>query len=292
MHVCIQILILIGLLYSVWQYQELKKFRVTPYQVVSGKVREEIRLAVIADLHSFSYGKDNKRLIRALQMQRPDLILIPGDLIVTSRVDKYAASASFAQEIVKIAPVIYSNGNHESRAELPDYKEYPAYRAYRRRLEEAGVLFLNNASLALNIRNTKLRVSGLEVPLPCYEKKKKMRLEKRFLHSQLGDAATDRLQLLLAHNPEFADQYAEWGADITVCGHNHGGLVNIPGIGSIISSQLIWFPEFDAGEFAFGKRRVYISRGLGTHTFHIRIFNRAELLAITVKPPDTACQTS
>ena len=42
----------------------------------------------------------------------------------------------------------------------------------------------------------------------------------------------------MAHNPMFAKEYAEWGADVSVCGHTHGGLVRIPGIGSVISRSL------------------------------------------------------
>ncbi len=75
---------------------------------------------------------------------------------------------------------------------------------------------------------------------------------------------------------------------MTVCGHNHGGLVCIPGLGSVISPQFIPFPKYDAGEFTIGGRKVYISRGLGTHTFHIRVFNRAELVVISIKPGQDA----
>ena len=91
-------------------------------------------------------------------------------------------------------------------------------------------------------------------------------------------------QILLAHNPAYAENYAKWGADVTFCGHNHGGLIRIPGIGSLISPQLTLFPKYDAGKFQIGDRCVIVSRGLGTHTFHVRIFNRAELLQIKFLP--------
>jgi hypothetical protein len=93
---------------------------------------------------------------------------------------------------------------------------------------------------------------------------------------------------MLAHNPSYSSQYAAWGSDLTFCGHNHGGLVRIPGIGSVFSPQFEWFPKYDRGLYEFehsgSKKYVIVSGGLGTHTFHIRIFNRAELLAVTVMP--------
>ncbi len=272
------------ILYAIWQYQELKKFRVVPYEMQSDKINQKIKMVVISDLHSFSYGKKNERLVRAVREARPDLILVPGDLIVTSKTEKYDITAEFMEQIAAAAPIVFSNGNHESRAEMPEADCYEQYRIYRRRLEEAGVIILNNASRMIAVPGGQVRVSGLEIPLASYEKGKNPYLEAGFIKEHLGNAASDQFQILLAHNPEFAERYAQWGADLTVCGHNHGGLVNIPGFGSIISSQLIWFPKYDAGEFAVGSRRIYISRGLGTHTFHVRIFNRAELMVITAVP--------
>ena len=91
-------------------------------------------------------------------------------------------------------------------------------------------------------------------------------------------------QILLAHNPAYASAYAAWGADVAFCGHNHGGLIRIPGLGSLISPQFTWFPKYDAGMFQLGNTAIVVSRGLGTHTFHIRIFNRAELLSVKFVP--------
>ena len=105
---------------------------------------------------------------------------------------------------------------------------------------------------------------------------------EHFIRDVLGDAKQDSVQILMAHNPMFAKEYAEWGADVSVCGHTHGGLVRIPGIGSVISPQFELFPKYDAGEFNFGDRKVYVSKGLGTHTFHIRVFDRAEVLMIRI----------
>lgn len=284
MYPMIHILAAAGALYGVWQYQELKKFRVTEYVTKSHKIQTEIKLAVIADLHSFSYGKDNERLLTQVRMAQPDLILVPGDLIVRTHPDKYRISARFAKRLMKTAPVIYSNGNHESRAQLPETKGCGAYKNYYRRLRRAGIIFLNNESLTLSLQKNRIVVSGLELPLSCYKKGRKTHLNPGLLEESLGAASTENLQLLLAHNPEFARQYADWGADITLCGHNHGGLVNLPGIGSVISSQLTLFPEYDAGEFTINKRKVYVSRGLGTHTFHVRVFNRAELVIVRILP--------
>ena len=157
-----------------------------------------------------------------------------------------------------------------------------AFLAYENRVRKSGVHILNNASTELTLHGEKFCISGLEIPLECYGKGSYEPLPEHFIQEALGEAKKDAVQILLAHNPMFAKEYADWGADITVCGHTHGGLVRIPGIGSVISPQFELFPKYDAGEFDFGDRKVYVSKGLGTHTFHIRVFDRAEVLMIRI----------
>ncbi len=272
-----------------WQRQELKKFRVTQYETASLKVGKEIKIVLISDLHSFTYGKDNEPLLQAVRRAAPDLILIPGDLIVTKKTEKYETALRFLRALSKLqVPVFFSNGNHESKAQQPDADSYAAYQRYRNEMERLGVTVLNNQSRIIQAGGTSVRISGLELPLSCYKKGKKPYLKEDEIRKLLGSASKEHLQILLAHHPAFAGQYAAWGADVTVCGHNHGGLVCIPGLGSVISPQFIPFPKYDAGEFTIGGRKVYISRGLGTHTFHIRVFNRAELVVISIKPGQDA----
>jgi len=278
------VLILLAAAYAVWQRQELKKFCVTRHTVQSSKVNSEIKLVVISDLHSFAYGRDNERLVSAVRDENPDLILIPGDIIVSGQEKRFGISLDLLRQTVKIAPVYFCNGNHESRAEEPGTDYYEPYRDFRRQAGELGVEFLNNKSCVARVRGDELHIRGLELPLTCYKKGRRPYLKPGYVEKSLGQADGRHLEILMAHNPAFAKQYARWGADITLSGHNHGGLIRIPGIGSLLSPQFMFFPEYDAGAFDIDGHMVYISRGLGTHTFHIRICNRAELLSITVCP--------
>ena len=81
MKVIISTLIII-ICYIIWQHMELKKFEVTSCQIHSDKIAEPMKLVMISDLHSHVYGKNNEPLFRAVAEQKPDLILIPGDMIV------------------------------------------------------------------------------------------------------------------------------------------------------------------------------------------------------------------
>ncbi len=267
-----------------WQRWELTRFRVTEYQISSSKIREQALGLVIADLHGFTYGKENKRLLEKMRRLNPDIIFIPGDMLVSKYSETYETALKTLKEFVKIAPVYYSYGNHESRLRDPERINHPLFQKYMSQVKEAGITVMETGSREIFMGGNRVQLSALELELDYYEKGRIVPLEPNYLKERLPDRREDLFRILLAHNPAYAEEYIRWGADVTFCGHNHGGLVRIPGIGSVISPQLTWFPKYDAGRFQVGDRSVIVSRGLGTHTFHVRIFNRAELLAVKFLP--------
>jgi hypothetical protein len=53
-------------------------------------------------------------------------------------------------------------------------------------------------------------------------------MPETYMTDMLGKASAFQYQILIAHNPEYFEKYAEWGADLTVSGHMHGGLMRLP----------------------------------------------------------------
>lgn len=277
------IIFLIGVLFVIWQKWELTRFEVTDYIVVSEKLKNQHRAVVIADLHGFTYGEKNQRLLQAIKKCNPEMILIPGDLIVSKYSDTFRTALEFLKELVKIAPVYYSFGNHETRLREQKRINYQSFCNYIEEVKRIGVKILNNESIQLpEVEGA--QITGLELPIAYYEKGRIVPMEQAYLKEFLPKPEGEAYNILLAHNPAYAEYYAHWGADITFCGHNHGGLIRIPGIGSLFSPQLTLFPKYDAGRFEKEGKEIIVSRGLGTHTFHIRIFNRAELVNIHFSP--------
>lgn len=268
------------LLAVVMQLIELRRFRTTTYQITSEKVQSDVRLVLLADLHGFSYGKENRRLLAAIKRAAPDVILIAGDLIVSGKTAQYASVAAFCQRLTEIAPVFFSYGNHESRAAC----SIPEFAAFAERIERSGVNILNNAFSTEPVRGTELFLYGLELPLTVYQKRVRNELPEAFLAENLGPCPEAAFTVLLAHDPAFGDDYFAWGADLIVSGHTHGGLVRFPGGRSILSPELTLFPKYDGGHYEKNGQHLIVSKGLGTHTFHIRIFDRAEVVAVLVKP--------
>lgn len=174
---------------------------------------------MVADLHAHVYGRDNDILIQKIKEQKPDMILVPGDMIVSRYPETYETAYQAVKKLTEIAPVYFSNGNHESRVSKVPVMQTEAFLEYENRVRKLGVHILNNASEEVILHGGKFCISGLEIPLECYGKGSYEPLPEHFIQEALGEAKKDAVQILLAHNPMFAKEYADWGADITVCGH-------------------------------------------------------------------------
>ena len=96
----------------------------------------------------------------------------------------------------------------------------------------------------------------------------------------MGKKDSTNYQILLAHNPMYAETYLEWGADLILSGHLHGGIVRIPGLGGVVSPQFRLFPKYSGEHTEKNGKSVVVSKGLGTHTIKIRFLNPAEVVVL------------
>ena len=264
--------------------RELHTFCITRYKVLSPKWNGEKsgKIIFLSDLHNHEYGLHNKKLIDKIRMENPELILIGGDILVGKEDISYESAAKFVEAICKIAPVYYANGNHEQRMKEKPEKYGDAFVKYKKRLLDAGVYFLENESAEVDLDRNRLCLTGLELQLEVYEKMKTHKVTKDDIAQKVGQANREEIQILLAHNPEYMEAYQAWGADITLSGHLHGGLICLPNGKSVITPQFHLFPKH-AGEMKVkGNQTAIVSRGLGTHTVNIRLFNPAELIVFQI----------
>ena len=280
---CIVILLLIAGVFAEVE-RELHTFCITRYKVLSPKWNGEKsgKIIFLSDLHNHEYGLHNKKLIDKIKMENPELILIGGDILVGKEDISYESAAKFVEAICKIAPVYYANGNHEQRMKEKPEKYGDAFVKYKKRLLDAGVCFLENESAEVKLDGNKLSLTGLELRMEVYEKMKTHKVTKDDIAQKVGSAKQEEIQILLAHNPEYMEAYQAWGADITLSGHLHGGLICLPNGKSVITPQFHLFPKH-AGEMKVkGNQTAIVSRGLGTHTVNIRLFNPAELIVFQI----------
>ena len=153
--------------------RELHTFRVTHYKIRTNKYAKadgELKIALLSDLHNWTYGKHNRKLLDCIKREQPDIILVAGDMLV-GKVDVPAAIAEeFMVKVSQIAPVFYGNGNHEQRMKERTDRYGERYIRYKEILTKAGVHFIENESKEFCWKNERIRITGLEIPLFYYEK--------------------------------------------------------------------------------------------------------------------------
>ena len=162
--------------------------------------------------------------------------------------------------------------------------KYEAFIKFRRTLEAKGVQFLDNSSTVYSKNNSRIRITGISIDWKYYNKTRVIPMSNTYLEKIAGKSNQKEYQLLLAHNPIYFKSYIHWGADLILSGHLHGGLIRLPLMGGIISPQYRIFPKYDSGVFTEEKRSMVVSKGLGSHSVMMRLFNRPELVFIRVKP--------
>ena len=109
-------------------------------------------------------------------------------------------------------------------------------------------------------------------------------LDDKYINDKLDEVDKNKFNILLAHNPLFIEEYSDWGADLVLSGHMHGGIIRIPIIGvGIASPEGNYFPKYDAGEFKVGNTTMIVNRGIGTSSSGLRVFNKPEISVITLK---------
>ena len=153
-------------------------------------------------------------------------------------------------------------------------------------LKEVGVHVLVNEYQDLCVKGNEFRIYGYDLPMKYFEKFNRYRYETSQITEALGTCERSETiyQILLAHNPVYFQRYAEWGADLTLSGHLHGGIIRLPLIGGVITPQAKLFPRYCAGKYEIEDKTLIVSRGLGTHTVPIRFNNPPELSVIHLAP--------
>lgn len=277
---------------------ENRKIKITQYCISSPKIPEQFqncRFLVLADLHNACFGEDNEGLLQRIREQKPDYILIAGDMIVGKPEQSTDVPARLIEELARDYPIYYAKGNHEKRTSLYPDIYGDLWEEYQKRLE-GKVTWLFNDRIALTRSGDSIWLYGLDIDTKYYKRFRHRRMEASYLTECLGEPEPGEYGILLAHNPDYFREYAGWGADLVLSGHLHGGLIRLPGLGGMLSPMFHLFPRYDRGRYEEQDSIMLLSGGLGSHTFKFRVNNLPEILVITVSQEaegkETASQQS
>ena len=231
------------------------------------------KIVHISDLHGHQYGEGSADLLAAVREQRPDLIMITGDLV--DQEGQFQTVPALARGLASVAPTYYVTGNHEWGLGTAKVKEL------KNLLSQCGVTVLSNEYAVLERNGAQIVLAGVDDPNGYADQ-----TTPEELRARIGDEAPGLFTLLLAHRNDRFDQYAAAGFDFVMSGHAHGGIVRLPFTDGLISTGMKLFPQWTSGLYTLGDSTLFVSRGLGNNTVPVRgfrLFNRPELAVITLR---------
>ncbi len=260
--------------FVVWLLMTNILIETTNISIINDKIPNsfnDYKIAVISDLHNKDW-KDN--LIKKINQAQPDIIVIVGDLIDSSKTNLDVA-LTFVEKAKVIAPIYYVSGNHEAWSS--------DYQTLKTGLILNDVVILDDESTVLNMYQENISLMGLQDPdftkrgAPLYETSA-IALNK--IEAMSKD--DNRYKILLSHRPELFDAYQSGNIDLVISGHAHGGQGRLPFIGGLVAPNQGFFPKYTSGLYSENGTDVIVSRGLGNSIIPLRINNRPQLVILTL----------
>ena len=281
--IIIALVLVLALFFLVVIIIDGNRFVITKYKISTEKTKHSHKFIVLADLHGKEYGFENKKLLEAISNQEPTEILIAGDMLTAVPGVTFHHVLKFLGKISKQYPVFYGNGNHEYRIKIYPDTYGTMGEEYAKGLSNIGICPLCNESTRPEDEN--LVIYGLEIDREYYKRGRKTPMSVEYLQEKLGTPDKNKFNILLAHNPEYFDTYAAWGADLVISGHVHGGIMRLPFLGGVIAPSLAIFPKYSGGVYEKitkegHKSKLILSNGLGSHTIPVRVFNPGQLVVL------------
>lgn len=270
----IAILLFVLIVWTAWGNTALE---LNTYMVSSKELPEAFdgyRIAHISDLHNAEIGDGNEKLLVILQDDEPDIIAITGDMI-DSRNTNIEVALAFAEKAMKIAPCYYVTGNHEAR--VSEWAELKAG------LEAAGVVVLENERTEIELSGETIAILGVDDP--SFHTDYLFGDSASVVGNTLAAISTedDGFAVLLSHRPELFDTYVEYGMNLVLSGHAHGGQFRLPFVGGLVAPNQGLFPKYDSGLYTDGSTNMIVSRGIGNSLLPFRFNNRPEVILVVLK---------
>lgn len=223
------------------------------------------RVVHFSDLHLGFHSKPEHlaELAEQIQQAKPDLICFTGDLLDHS-------TAYMPEAIALLSKLRAPFGQY---AVLGNHDAFGNRRAVTKGLAQAGFQVLGNKHAVLRKGAAHLYLAGVDDPM----------VGNPNIDKALKGIPDDSCTVLLAHEPDFADEYRNYPVDLQLSGHSHGGQVRVPFFGALYTPP--YANKYISGLYSVpnSSLQVYTTRGIGMTRIPVRFNCRPELTVITLK---------
>lgn len=223
------------------------------------------KIVQLSDFHGAELVTD---IVETVREQKPDIIALTGDFITDE--GDLPAVEQLVSQLTDICEVYFISGNHDFAsgriAELSDI------------LSSCGVKYLKNEYVTIQRGGESIVLAGVEDPNSWAD----LEPPDAFLKRVRAEHPDDYI-VLLGHRNYWMEKYPDLPVELILCGHAHGGIVRIPGVGGLLSTDRTLFPDYEAGMYDNGNYTMIVSRGLGNSISVPRLMNRPEIVSIELK---------
>lgn len=218
----------------------------------------------VSDLHNKAFGKEQERLLRLIDAEQPDLVVITGDLVDNSAMEN---ALCFAKQAAGMATCCYVPGNHEARS--------PSYAKLRQELQEAGVQLLENSAISLERQGERIWVLGVLDPAfgPWEEG----------LLDRLASEGEGELRILLSHRRTALKHTPPAASSSSLAAMPTADRFACPESAGYSPQTKVFFPNTRAACTKKEERPWSSAAGLGNSAFPLRLFNRPELVVLRLQ---------
>jgi len=259
-------------------FSESNHPQVTRVEIPLARLPQAFDGFTIAQLSDFHY-EDHfsvvpiRKAVEMVNRLHPDLVALTGDFVTVPWLDGSPSSLKrYAQTSEPCAAILQDLqapmgrfcilGNHDAGSDPGRIV---------RALRDHHLPVLINRSIALERGADRIWLSGVDDVLEG----------RPDIGLALENVPRGELTILLAHEPDFADEASLTAVDLQLSGHSHGGQVWIPGIGAP------WLPalgrRYPRGLYKVGDLTLYTNIGIGTIRAPIRINCPPEITLITLR---------
>lgn len=254
------------LLCTAWgMYQAFALPRVHEITVQLPHLKQPVRLAMLTDLHADRYKQAPffREVVERTNALQADAVVITGDFEDGSLRD--------------LGPALHPLSGLRSRwgtfAVHGNHDYFSGHAAWERYLSSLGIRFLNNEWVLPG--NGQLVLAGVPDLAAGRDNGTPPNLRK-----SLAGAPQHKAIVLLCHQPKLAQTAAEYGVDLQLSGHTHGG--HAPGVKQLIAR---FNDGLVQGLYRRGDMQVYVSNGTSLWSgFPLRLFTPAEITLIHLQP--------
>ena len=264
--------IILGILGIIFysRFIETSLFETKEYKISNVNLANDfsgLKIIHISDIH---YGritstKMMKKIIKEVNLIKPDIIVITGDLI-----DKDATltekDISFLKDSLAKLESKYGKyaiyGNHDitySREKIEEIYKYSNFK-----------LLVNDYDIIYGKRNEALFIGGLDSLLEGEQN-----IEKTM--SYFNDHEDILYKILLVHEPDSTDNILEKypNTNLILAGHSHNGQVRLPLIGAVYTPS--GSKKYYDNYYKINETDLYISSGIGVSRINFRLFNKPSI---------------